>query len=269
MMVPVISAASIKIFVSVLPQKFIVERVGGEYAYTEALVGRGYSPAGYQPTPQQIARLSTADLYVRSGLPFEESWMGRIRSVNPSMKILDMRQATSASLLQHKHGEHKHGIDPHVWTDPIMVLEQAARIRDELSLFAPDSRRAFEENYRRLEAELMGLDKRIRVLLESRKSDAFLVFHPAWGYFAQRYGLRQIAAEFEGKEPTAKRLTLLIEEARAAGIKVIFVQPEFSSHAVQVLAEELGARVERADPLAENYFDAMIDFVSMLVGDNT
>ena len=103
--------------------------------------------------------------------------------------------------------------------------------------------------------------------LQSRKSSAFLVFHPAWGYFAQRYGLRQVAAEYEGKEPSAKALSGLIDRARSAGIKVVFVQPQFSSKTAQVLAEALEARIVEADPLAENYFQAMLQFATQLAAE--
>ena len=87
------------------------------------------------------------------------------------------------------------------------------------------------------------------------RSRRFMVFHPAWGYFADTYGLTQIAIEQEGKEPGARALTALIEQARAKQVRVIFVQPQFNRKTAQRLAAAIGGRVEPIDPLAENYID--------------
>ena len=84
-----------------------------------------------------------------------------------------------------------------------------------------------------------------------------MVFHPAWGYFAHDYGLEQIPIEAEGKGPTAKGLAAVIEEAKQAGIKVIFVQKQFSEKSAETVANAIGGRVIQMDPLARDYLDNM------------
>ncbi|MCK5723282.1 MAG: zinc ABC transporter substrate-binding protein, partial [Gammaproteobacteria bacterium] len=81
----------------------------------------------------------------------------------------------------------------------------------------------------------------------------FMVFHPSWGYFADTYGLKQVAVEIEGKNPKPSQLKELIEHAKEQGIKIIFVQPQFSSKSAKLVAREIGGRVAVADPLAQDW----------------
>ena len=266
LLIPSWSAASIEVFVSVLPQKLFVERVGGEHVRVRALVNKGFNPATYQPTTRQIGQLADADLYVRTGMPFEESWMSRIRAANPRMQVLDMRDGMALLPLEHAHKGHDNGhdLDPHVWTDPMLVKAHLIRLRKELSVIRPDLAEEFAANQKAFAAELELLDQDIRQLLQARAGDVFFVFHPAWGYFARRYDLQQVAADQEGKEPSARQLALIIEQANAAGVAVVFVQPQFSLKAAQVLAAAINARVEQADPLDEDYFSGMREFAAKL-----
>ena len=93
--------------------------------------------------------------------------------------------------------------------------------------------------------------------LDSRR---FLVFHPAWGYFARRYGWQQLAAEHDGKEPNARELGRLIEYAKAQGIRMVIVQPQNNSKMAQALAQAIGGKLVVADPLAEDYFSSLREF---------
>ena len=85
----------------------------------------------------------------------------------------------------------------------------------------------------------------------------FMVFHPAWGYFADAYGVEQISVEIEGKEPKPLQLQRLIENAKKGGIKVIFVQPQFSVKSAKIIAEAIGGEVIFANPLALNWIENM------------
>ena len=81
------------------------------------------------------------------------------------------------------------------------------------------------------------------------------MYHPAWGYFADTYGLEQIPVEVEGKEPAAKQLADLIETAKANQIKVVFVEPRISQKTAESLAKEIGAKVVAIDPLGKDYVE--------------
>jgi zinc transport system substrate-binding protein len=262
----------LSVFVSVLPLATFVEAVGGERVLVRSMVLPGQSPATYDPTPKQIAELADADLYLRVGVPFEAAWMRRIQAANPDMPVLDLRDGLPLRLQEHhEHSEDGHqpaaedagvdagvdvgheAIDAHVWTSPRLVRRMAVAIRDELARLDPDGAARYAANQAAFDAELAALDAELSDTLSGLESRSFLVYHPAWGYFADAYGLTQIPIEREGKAPGARRLTALIEQARAAGTRVIFVQPQFDRRAAESVAQAIGGRVEAVDPLAPDY----------------
>ncbi len=250
------AAPQLSVFVSVLPLKTIVERIGDGHVRVQAMVQPGQSPHSFEPTPRQVAELAKADLYVRTGMPFEDVWMGRFRAVNPRMRVLDAR--AGIRLRRHENEEHGHAMDPHVWTSPLLVKVIAHNIRDTLVELDPPHTRDYEANYAAFIAELSALDRQIHAILQGLPSRSFMVFHPAWGYFAETYGLTQIPVQREGKEPGAKALAALVDEARREGVKVIFVQPQLSSRAAEQLARAIHGRVETIDPLAPDYVENML-----------
>jgi zinc transport system substrate-binding protein len=253
-------ADELSVFVSILPQKYFVERVGGRQVAVSVMVGPGQSPETYEPTPNQLARLAGARVYFEIGIEFEEVWMKNIAAANPGMRVIDMRRGIPARELERSEGarapaERQGLADPHVWTSPPLVKIMAANIRDTLSQLDPAHRAAYGANYEVFAADLDRLDHDIRVLLKNVSTRNFMVFHPAWGYFADSYGLQQIPIEAGGKEPGARTLAQVIDIGRRERIKVIFVQAQFSRRAAETIAQAIGARVVAADPLAEDYIN--------------
>ena len=241
-------AAPLPVFVSILPQKYLVERIAGESVNVSVMVGPGASPATYEPTPRQMALLSEARIYFRIGVPFEKIWIERLADINRKMTIVHASEAVMTRDLENHVGR-----DPHVWTSPLLTGHIARTMTDALIAAAPEHRSEFERNYARLASDLARLDVEIREIFGPVKRRKFMVFHPSWGYFADSYGLEQVAIEEHGSEPTASRLAALIDNARRDGIRVIFVQKHFSRRNAEAVAGEIGAEVITVDPLAEDY----------------
>ena len=246
------------VFVSILPQKYFVEQVGGPRVNVSVLVGPGHSPATYEPTPSQMQALGKARLFVRIGVPFEDVWYSRIHQTNPDMITLDAREDIPLRTMQGTHGEslslhQSHGKDPHIWTSPPLVKIMARHLRDRLSALDPAQAADYERNFQRFSADLDALDRDIRNELAGLTSRRFMVFHPAWGYFADTYNLEQIPVEAEGKSPGPRTLALLIEQAKAEDIRVLFVQEQFSQKAARTIASAIDGRVEAVDALAYDY----------------
>ena len=252
-------AARLPVAVSVLPQKTFVEMLGKETLEVQVMVRKGFDPASYQPTPRQLAALARVRLYVLAGVPFEASWLPRFRTINQKMALLDMREGLD--LIPLESGES----DPHVWTDPRLVKQHASRLRDALVHLDPANRERYETGYRHLSSKLEKLDAELEARLAPLKGKAFLVYHPAWSYFARRYGLRQLSVEQEGKEPNARSLARLIDQARELGIRTLIVQPQHSGATAQVVARALNARMVEIDPLAEDYFTMMRRLAEVLL----
>lgn len=250
-----VRAAPLAVTVSVLPQKRFVEKVGKEHVAVQVLVGPGRSPATYEPSPRQMAHLSRSRVYFRIGVPFEDVWLKRIQAANPQLRVVDTRQGVQLRHLEaHGHDHPASGMpDPHVWTSPPLVKRMIATIRDALTALDPTHGADYQANYLSFANELEVLDADIRHILEPVQRRRFMVFHPSWGYFADAYGLQQVAIEVEGKDPGARSLTRIIEQARREGVGAVFVQSQFSRRTAETVARALDARVVAVDPLAEDY----------------
>jgi len=255
----------IKVFVSIVPQAYFVERVGGERVDVSVLVGPGYSPATYEPRPRQMAELGKAKVYFRVGVPFENVWMMRISGANPHMKVIDTRRDIEVRHMKayhpnkaKQHYPYSKGMeDPHIWLSLRLVKVQAQNICDALISEDPAQRAYYQDNLRAFHHDLDRLDTEIKETLENLKTRKFMAFHPAWGYFARDYGLEQTPIEVEGKEPSARALANLIKRAKQEGIKVVFVQAQFSTKNAETVARAIGGRIVRIDPLAKDYLKNM------------
>ncbi|WP_078456716.1 metal ABC transporter solute-binding protein, Zn/Mn family [Solemya velum gill symbiont] len=272
-----LSAASLKLFTSVLPIASLVSLVGGERVSVEALVTAGHDPVTYDPQPSQLQRLGEADLYFTSGLPFEKVWMGKIRALNPRMKIIDLRQnlpvdaedgTDSDQHESHPHGHgHGHGHeggDPHVWTSPANIDVILALIAEELTANDPHGADYYQGNLQAAQQRFRQVDRRAVEVLPVIESPYFLVFHPAWGYLASEYGLVQVVIEMDGKEPGPRRLAELIEMAGQKGIGKIFVQPQFDQRIAAVIADAIDAKLVVVDPLSDDLVQSLNDFLDAM-----
>lgn len=258
------TADPLRIFVSVQPIQMLVQGVGGPDVQVDLMVPPGQSPATYAPRPRQIADLAQADLYVRVGVPFETAWMRRIRTANPEMPILDLREGLELRPMEaHAHHDGE-ALDPHIWTSPPLTRRLVERIAEQLSALDPPHAQAYQARRYQLDQELQALDDELRTQLQGFAGRAFLVYHPAWGYFAETYGVRQIPVEFEGKEPGAQRLSALIEQARALEIRTIIVQPQFDQRFAQSLSKAIDGRVAFVDPLAADYFASLRQLAALI-----
>lgn len=252
----------IKAFVSILPQAYFVERVGGPHVEVEVLVGPGQSPATYEPTPKQMARLGEAAVYFRIGTPFEKGFIDKLADTHTHLEIVDTRKGVRLRYFKTSKGGSIP--DPHIWLDPARVKIQAATICEALTRLAPEHRTSFERNLREFQRDLDGVDKEIAETLAPLKGSKFYVFHPAFGYFGDRYGLEQVAVEIEGKQPSPKQLSHLINKARSEGVKVIFVQPQYAKKDAETIAREIGGAVIPMNPLPRDYLDNLEKMAGLL-----
>ena len=280
-----VAAEKVSVFVSIAPQKTFVQQIGKDLVDVGVMVQPGASPATYEPKPKQMVQLSKAKVYFAIGVPFENFWLEKIAAANPKMKIVHTDEGIEKlPMAAHHHDkeaghykegsehhpegeqghgkeEHAHegdghdhgGLDPHIWLSPPLVKKQADTILAALTEIDPDHRSAYEANHRQFVQEIDRLDADLKKTFEGKQGLRFMVFHPSWGYFARAYGLEQVPIEIEGKDPKPAQLKELIEQARESGIKVVFVQPQFSVKSAKIVAGEIGGRVAFADPLAEDW----------------
>ncbi len=250
------------VFVSIIPQKYFVEKIGGESVQVSVMVAPGAGPHTYEPKPAQMVELSKARVYFALGVPFEDTWLDRFAAANPAMQIIFTQDGTEKiPMTSHHHEEEEAGThahegfkDPHIWLSPPLVMLQARNILKALVSADPANANGYEDRYKDFIREIAQLDMEIfRILGEKELRREFMVFHPAWGYFAQAYGLKQVPVETEGKEPKPAELQKLIEWGKKENIKAVFVQPQYSEKSADVIASAIGGQVIAADPLAADW----------------
>lgn len=256
------TAGEITAFVSILPQAYFVERVGGDYVNVNVMVGPGQSPATYEPTPKQMARLGRSQLYFRIGTPFERGFIDKISHTFTNLTIIDTRKGVRLRYFKQSQGLEVP--DPHIWLDPKRVKIQAETIAKALKETDPDHADEFEKNLRTFQSDLDSIDAKIARILAPLKGGNLYVFHPAFGYFAESYGLTQIPVETEGKEPSPKQLSRLINKAKKEGVRVIFVQPQYATKEARTVARAIGGAVVPINPLPRDYLRNLEDMANII-----
>lgn len=224
------------------PVRFLIDNITGGDLKVVTLVPPGASPETYEPTASQIIAAEKAALVFTTGLiDFEKALLGRLPD---KARFVDLGKGieTIEGACSHIHGAegHSHGVDPHIWMSPRALVRMAANAYERIAALYPDSV-SWAGNYARLDSTLRALDRQTGEKIAASGVRSFVIFHPGLTYFARDYGLRQIALEHEGKEPSARQLRGAIEEARSEGIGKVFYQSEFPLHTVEVAAAGIGA----------------------------
>ena len=311
MIVTSLYATKKDVTVSLVPQKYFVEKIAGDKVNVNVMVKEGFSPATYEPKTSQMKKLSHSSAYFAIGVPFENSWLEKFEHANKNMLIVHTDKGIKKLEMQehshheeegheehkdekhddhndhdmHKehahekhddhekhdehddhadekhedHDEHEHeGLDPHVWLDPVLVKTQALNIYKTLVKIDKTNSAFYKTNYENFLKELDILNEKISKTLKPFEHKAFMVFHPSWGYFANRYSLEQVAIEVQGKEPKPKELIELIKDAKEHEIKIVFVAPQFSQKSAKIIANSINGSVHTIDPLSINWEENLI-----------
>ena len=255
-------AKAIDVTVSILPQKYFVNKIAGNLVNVSVMVLPGANPHTYEPSPQQMVKLSKSLAYITIGMPFEDRWLKKFSDINSKMKIIEtQKNIKKLPMLYHDSDniEKESSLDPHIWLSPSLVKIQAKNIFDGLVSIDSKNKDTYQKNYNSFIKELNGLDAYIRTSFKKIKGKKdFVAFHPSWGYFAKDYGLNQIPIEIEGKEPKPHDLENLIKYCKKNNIKMIFVQPQFSTRIAKIIASSINGKVVFMDALSENWKENLI-----------
>ncbi len=255
-------------FVSVLPQAYLLERIGGDRIDVQVMVLPGKSPATYEPTPRQVMELGGAEIFFTLGVPFENNFLPAIKGTLPNLKLVDASEGIERRHLEghHHEGEEEHeaeeeegGLDPHVWMSPVLAKTIARNMASALADSDPEGSVLYEKNLAALERDLDVLDGELAEILAPLKGETLFVYHPSFGYLTDRYGLEQEAIEAGGKEPTPADLERIIDEAHGDGVRIILVQPEFSRASADAVARAIGGAVVPVEPLNRDYINNLKD----------
>lgn len=245
-------SGKINVFVSIMPQKYFAEKVGGNLVNVSVLVPLGTSPENFDPSPKQIVQLGSSDVYFTMGVPFENIFLDKLKAGKKKLVVapcdknvpkLKNEEHDEHEEHGHEQGHHHHGeFDPHIWTDPELIKIIARNMADTLSSLDPQNTSTYAANLDNFKRELDVLKSELSHKLSPYKGRIFYVYHSAYTYFAQRFGLVQKSIETGEKEPTPAKLRELVNQANQDRVKTIFIQPEFPASGAKRVAEAIGGR---------------------------
>lgn len=238
--------------VSIEPLRYVVEAVAGNKYRVAVLMPQGASPETYEPTPRQMMELNRSELLFRVGtLGFEQTRLPQMMQTTPQTRMVDLAQGITPIIDAHHHHEDgpESSMDPHVWMSTQNLCVMAKNTCT--ALCQTDSANApyYQQRLSAFLKQMDSLDVQLRGVLQQLPSRAFLIYHPALGYMARQYGLKQLAVEHDGKEPSAAYMQQLINMCRAEEVHTVFISKEHSGKAAQRIAQEIGARLVSINPL--------------------
>ena len=250
---------AVGVFVSIAPQAYFVERIGGGDVRVEVLVAAGQDPHTFEPTLKQMTRLGCAKVFFRAGMPFEKGLMPKLTAMGDGPAVIDVRtgiEPVPAAEHGHHRGENHYRegeMDPHFWLSPRLAGEMSRTMCEGLCKVDPTRADGYRENLESLLSDLEALDRRVAERLAPVKDRTMYVFHPAFGHLAAAYGLKQKALEGEGKAPSLREIERWTAGAAAEGVRAIFVRKGFARKSARTIAAKVGASLVELDPLAREY----------------
>ncbi|WAA10112.1 metal ABC transporter solute-binding protein, Zn/Mn family [Fervidibacillus albus] len=249
--------------VSIVPQQTWVEAVVGDFAEVAVMIPPGKSPANYAPSPQELQLFSDASVYFSIGVPTESvNILSKTEDINPEMKIVQLDQVVSETYPDRTFASGER--DQHIWLSPKRAALMVQEIADVLSEQFPEEKENFQANAESYIKKIEEVDENIKTLFSNVEKKPFIVYHPAFGYFADEYGLEMISIEQEGKDASPQQLQEIIDLAKEEEIQVIFYQAEIDSSQTSSMAEEIGGKTEQLVPLASNYIENLLEMAEKI-----
>lgn len=246
-----------RVMVTIPTYRYFVKKIAGDAVDVDLMVPVGTSSHTFEATPKQILKIQDVDLWFTTGEPFETRVLRALQSYNSKLQNVDLRRGVDMIAGGDCHCTHcachPEGLDLHLWLSPRVAKQQVMTITEALKKRYPTHAAQFDKGSTELLKELETIDKQLSSTFSDGKKRLVVVSHPAFAYFGRDYNIEQLSVEIEGKDPTPRQLTQLIEKARKAGIKVIYTEPQYSTKGATLVAKQIGARLVQIDPYAEEY----------------
>jgi len=217
----------------------------------DIVCGSNVNPHTFDISPSQLQKLSYAKTFFYTRFPYELKIVKTLTKVKSNVACVDVTNNVQWRKghvhLEHEHGhshEYEEDKDLHCWLSPENLKVISSNIYATLVKYNPAGEKEYRANYEKWLNEFEAMDNKIKQILLPHKGKSFFVYHPAFGYFAEYYGMHEVCIEMEGKSPSPKQMQLLFEQMQKEGTKVIFIQPQFDPKPAEIIAKAIGGRVE-------------------------
>jgi zinc transport system substrate-binding protein len=257
-------AGKLPVAATIVPLGDFCQKIGGDLVQVQVLIPPGASPHVFEPSPSVMARASQARVFVYIGAGLEP-WADKLLHSRNTANLVIVETAQGMPLIQEvekHHGggaaaepepaEHGHAAgNPHIWLDPVLAQEMCRKIAAAFIQADPGHRAQYEANLEGYLAALAELNREIESRAQGWRLREYVSFHPAFIYFARRYGLNEVGVieAAPGREPTPRHLQNLVAAIRRYGIKVVFAEPQLNPRVAEVIAQEAGVKVLMLDPM--------------------
>lgn len=246
----------LQVVTTLFPLYDFARMVGGDRVEVRLLLPPGVEPHNFEPRPEDVVRLTKADLFIYTNRYMEPWAAGILKGVeNKGLVVVDASAGvTLIPAIEGGHGEeeqghhHEEGMDPHIWLSIPNAMRMVENIRDALARKDPAGSDYYRKNAEAYRESLAGLDKRFREGLSRCKGRLFLHGgHYAFGYLAKEYGLRYLSAYAISAEaePTPRKLVEMIGLMKGNSLHHIFYEELLSPRVADTIARETGATLLR------------------------
>lgn len=292
--------AQARVVATIQPISYFADRLLGQTNSSYTIVPMGANPELYELKPSQLQQLSQADVYFYVGeLPFEKRYIPSfqenypdllVQKVDPEIEYADLPAHGHDHDEEHdedhaddhhdddEHGhedesehaeeehmdDHDEALDPHTWLSPTIAQQQIEIMAETLRELYPEQADAITTNEFELLEDVANVQHMMAEQLAPLNGTSVMVYHPAFGYLFEEFGINQLIIEDNGVEPSLAEMNMLIDEAQEEGVTKIAVEPQFSDRSARVIAEELGIEVVTLDPLAYDYIANLQAIVATL-----
>lgn len=250
------------VLVSIAPHRAFVKAIAEDTVEIQLIVPIGTSSHTFEPTPKEVIRASNANLWFVMGEFFEKKLFKSLSELKKNIIIEDLRDGVELIHVDDSKAHCSccldHLTDLHIWLSPKEAKVQAFKIAKTLSELYPIHKDLYAKNLHAFVEKLDELHSMLIDIFSGRKTSTLLVSHPAYAYFCRDYKLTQLSVESEGKDPTAKQLTQLLNRAKKEKINVVFTQPQYNNKGTHLIARELNAETVSIDPYSENLFETLL-----------
>ena len=268
--------AAPRVVASIGPVHSLAAAVMGDLGEPRQIVHGYGSPHAHQMRPSDAASLRNADLVLWIGPSLETFLQRSLAGSRDGTRVVALSAVPGLALLANRgggarrDGAHAHDevacCDAHIWLSPFNAKLMAAAIAKELSNLDPENAAIYQTNVDRLTQRIDAMEARIVSRLAPLRTIPFVVFHDAFQYFEQSFGLNAVGSVTVSPDrlPSARRIKALREEIAESGARCVFREPQFESALVQILLEDSDARAGVLDPLGTDvapgpdaYFELM------------
>ncbi|NEU29575.1 zinc ABC transporter solute-binding protein [bacterium LRH843] len=264
----------LELYTTIFPLEDFANKIGREYVHVTNLVPVGADAHTYEPTPREMIKVAEGDMFIYSGAGLEgfaDALIETIKEENvaivqasANIELTDFEdghddyEAENHDDEGHDHNEaenpghnevegdalhdHHHDKDPHVWLDPLLAISLAESIKDALIDLMPEQEETFIANFEQLKSELEDIHAEFQEMVDQAGNNIFLVSHAGYGYWEERYGLKQmaIAGVSPTNEPSQRQLQRIIEFTNENGLKYILLEQNISTKIADVVKNATG-----------------------------